>query len=224
MKLLLAAATDAEIRPALDRLQPGSDPNVPYITALGEVSVCITGVGLMAATFALTRALLQQPYDFVLQAGIAGAFDPKLPLGSLVTVNSELLGDLGAEDHDRFLDIYELGLAAPDAFPFRDRELVNPMAEIPLPCPLPQVRSLTVHTVSGHAPTIARRAECFGAAVETMEGAALHYVCLQLGIPFLQVRAISNYVTPRNREAWEIGKAVQALNLQLVDWLGPAGK
>jgi futalosine hydrolase len=52
-----------------------------------------------------------------------------------------------------------------------------------------------------------------------MEGAALHYVCLQMNRPFLQIRAISNYVTPRNRAAWKIGEAVMALNAQLIDWL-----
>lgn len=211
MKLLLAAATEAEIAPTLARLQP-----------TGNVRICITGVGLMAATFALTRALLQEQYDFVLQAGIAGAFDGTIPLGSLVVVESELLGDLGAEDHDRFIDIFELGFGSPNAFPFTAGRLVNPLDPMPFPCNLPRVSSLTVHTVSGHAPTIGRRAKQYGAAVESMEGAALHYVCLQLGVPFLQLRAISNYVTPRDRSAWQIAKAVAALNAQLMDWLVPA--
>ena len=51
-----------------------------------------------------------------------------------------------------------------------------------------------------------------------MEGAALHYVCLQMAQPFLQLRAISNYVMPRDRAAWKIGDAVTALNAQLIDW------
>lgn len=221
MKILLAAATEAEIAPTLAQLK-GPDGNTPpYPVPRGEVAVCITGVGLMAATFALTKALLQDRYDFVLQAGIGGAFDQQLPLGSLVVAAWEALGDLGAEDREAFIDIFELGFGAPDAFPFTAGQLVNPMNFLPFPCDLPRVGSLTVHTVSGHAPTIARRAARYGADIESMEGAALHYVCLQLGVPFLQLRAASNYVTPRDRSAWQIGKAVQALNAQLLAWLAP---
>jgi futalosine hydrolase len=52
-----------------------------------------------------------------------------------------------------------------------------------------------------------------------MEGAAFHYVCLQEGMPFAQVRSISNYVEPRNRSAWKIKEAVIALNEWVVAFL-----
>jgi futalosine hydrolase len=37
-----------------------------------------------------------------------------------------------------------------------------------------------------------------------MEGAAVFYVCQMEKIPFLQLRAISNRVEKRNRNAWNI--------------------
>ena len=52
--------------------------------------------------------------------------------------------------------------------------------------------------------------------IESMEGAALHYVCTLMKIPFLQLRAISNMVGERDKTKWEIQKAIDALNHSLV--------
>ena len=37
-----------------------------------------------------------------------------------------------------------------------------------------------------------------------MEGAAFMYACLIAGVPFAQVRAVSNRVERRNRAAWDL--------------------
>lgn len=218
MKLLLVAATSAEIQQCLDYLaqNPGS-------TGHWDVHVLISGVGLMATTFALTRRLTNEHFDFVLQAGIGGLFrDPSaaaVSLGDLVVIRSESLGDLGAEDHDNYLSIFDLGFLNREEAPFTNGQLVNPMQLIPFhPLP-PAIDSMTVHTVSGQQTTIDRRYNGHTLAAESMEGAALHYVCGMLDVPFLQLRAISNYVTPRDRSSWQIGKAVRALNEQLIAWL-----
>ena len=209
MKVLLAAATPQEIKPFLEKSKTHN-----------SWDVCITGVGLMAATFSLTKALLEKKYDFVLQAGVAGSFDPAYPPGALAVVQKEYLGDLGAEDHFVFKDIFELGLLGQDEMPFQKKALVNAMAGCPFQEMPPAVAAITVHTVSGHVPTIAARAEKFGAVLESMEGAALHYVCLKLGIPFLQLRAVSNFVEPRNRNNWQLPLAIKNLNEQLMKWHG----
>jgi futalosine hydrolase len=44
-----------------------------------------------------------------------------------------------------------------------------------------------------------------------MEGAAFMYACLISGVPFAQVRAVSNVVERRNRAAWRIEEAVANL-------------
>ena len=48
--------------------------------------------------------------------------------------------------------------------------------------------------------------------VESMEGAAFMYACLLRDLPFAQVRAVSNVVEPRNRDAWKMREAVTHLN------------
>lgn len=47
-------------------------------------------------------------------------------------------------------------------------------------------------------------AERFGALVESMEGAAAAHICALYGIPFLEIRGVSNLVEDRNRESWRI--------------------
>jgi futalosine hydrolase len=48
-----------------------------------------------------------------------------------------------------------------------------------------------------------------------MEGAALHYICLQQKIKFLQLRSISNTVGERDKQKWEMKKATTNLNMEL---------
>ena len=55
-----------------------------------------------------------------------------------------------------------------------------------------------------------------------MEGAALHYICLQDEISFVQIRTVSNYVGERDKTKWKIKEAFENLNdelLNLIDQL-----
>jgi futalosine hydrolase len=54
-----------------------------------------------------------------------------------------------------------------------------------------------------------------GADIESMEGAALHYVALLENIPFLQIRSLSNFAGERDKSKWEMNKAISCLNLEL---------
>jgi futalosine hydrolase len=44
-----------------------------------------------------------------------------------------------------------------------------------------------------------------------MEGAAVYFVCNEMNIPVIQIRAISNYIEPRNKSNWDIKKAIKSL-------------
>lgn len=216
MKLLLVAATEAEISPLLRHLEASWSTPVPGTFTRGNtrIRLCITGVGLMAATHALTRAATDD-FQLAIQAGIAGAFTRSLTPGDVVVVEREW-SDLGAEDHEAFIDVFELGFALPDAFPYSGGALVNGTLPDHFLPGLPRVSSLSVQTVSGRESTVQFRSSRWCCDIESMEGAAFHYVMLQAGIPFIQIRSISNYVEPRNRPSWKIGEAVRSLNDRLV--------
>jgi len=54
----------------------------------------------------------------------------------------------------------------------------------------------------------------------------MHYVCLREGIPFLQLRSVSNAVGVRDKAKWDIGTAITRLNerlIRIVENLGSAG-
>lgn len=230
MKILLAAATEREITPTLSWLREHMVETGENFFTIGDIStqICLTGVGIMAATESLTRALHSAHYHFALQAGVAGAFHRSISLGEVVRVDSEALADLGAEDRDgTLLDVYSLGLAGDNEAPFTDRRLrsirLEHAEEAALTLPdaswlsgLRHVAGITVQTVSGTANTIATRTARYNADVETMEGAPFHYCCLRAGVPFVQIRAISNYVEPRARDAWRMPEAIAALNTTLI--------
>jgi futalosine hydrolase len=48
----------------------------------------------------------------------------------------------------------------------------------------------------------------WGALAESMEGAAAAHVCALYGVPFLEVRAISNLVRDRDRDTWQLDRAI----------------
>lgn len=221
MNILLIAATEAEIAPLIEYMRAGKYEVAPHIFEVnGErIHICITGVGMVATTYALAKALSAgDTFHFALQAGIGGAFDRQIALGDVVFITADEFADLGAEDHDQYLDIYQMGLAGKNDFPFRDGKLYTPLAAVHQSIALPQVSALTVNMVTGNEASVARLMAKYGAAVESMEGAAFHYVCLQENIPFAQVRAISNYVEPRDKSKWKMKEAVIALNKWLISY------
>lgn len=211
MKLLLAAATELEIKTALNWLDEEKYP---------DVDVLVTGVGMMAAAWQLGRYFARNKPALAIQAGIAGSFRRSWPLGETVLVTRETLGDLGADDNGRFLDLFDLGFQEPGAPPFTNKELVNTLSLFPESLQsLPQATGVTVNTVSGSATAVARLQELYTPDVESMEGAAFHYACLQEQVPFLQLRSISNYVEPRDKSKWNISLALQNLNNTLLSLL-----
>ncbi len=206
MKLLIVAATEAEIMPFISQFPDRAD-------------ILITGVGAIATTYALTKKLSGRNYDLLIQAGIGGSFDQNIPLGAVVFVTADRYGDLGAEDHNDYIDIFDMGFVGKDDTPFVNGMLQTPMLDVHKNIHLLQVSGITVNTVSGNEQTITRR-KGYGCTVESMEGAAFHYVCLKEGVAFAQIRSISNYVTPRDKSQWKIKDAIINLNNWLINFTG----
>jgi futalosine hydrolase len=78
-----------------------------------------------------------------------------------------------------------------------------------------EVKAITVNRVNGRQEEIDEMNKQFHPDIETMEGAAFFASCMVHRVPCLQLRAISNRVEPRNREAWDISFALRQLHLAL---------
>ncbi len=212
MKILIISATTFEIQPTIDFFQENKEKiNV-------ALDFVVTGIGLVATTFHLMKALQGADFQMVINVGVAGAYDSKLNLGDVVNVVVEEFGDLGAEENDgSFINFYENGLIPSDDFPFMEGKMYNVFgSEFDF---LPQVKGLTVNKVHGFLPSIERTKQYFQADVESMEGAAIFYTCLQSNVNFLEIRAISNYVEARNRNNWQMPLAIANLNKVLIEML-----
>jgi futalosine hydrolase len=218
MRVLLVAATAYEIQGIYGYLQGTMQESAGLlVNDRLEIEVAITGVGLPQTSFALGTVLARSTFDFAIQAGVAGALDPELGLGEVVEVFSERFADLGVEERTGdFTSAHDLNLIPPDMMPFRHGQLWNhPEVERAF---LPKVHGISVNRVHGSARSIEQLRRLYpDAQVESMEGAAFFYACLVYGLNFLQLRAISNYVEPRNRESWQLQEAVTNLNATLID-------
>jgi len=215
MRILTVAATSVEVAPLIAQLRYSAErgPSVKAYAHPGhDVDVLVTGIGMVATAAWTCKILTQGSYDLVLNIGVCGSFDAAVRPATVVHVVSDCIAELGAEDGDRFLTAQELGLLADDDFPFAAGRLVNsaPPQNATLNA-LPAVAGITVNTVHGSERSIADVTRRFRPEVESMEGAGFMYACLIHGVVFAQIRAVSNVVEKRNREAWKITEAIASL-------------
>ncbi len=182
------------------------------------MDVLITGVGMMATTYSLTRAILNKRPDFIFQAGVAGCLDKTLPLTKIVLIEKENIGDLGVEENRSFKTLFDLALLDHNSFPWQNGKLVNNIDALKS-AGLTVVDGVTVNEISTNPERIAYYKNQLGSSVESMEGAALHYTALHEKIPFLQMRSLSNFAGERDKSKWEIKAAIDNLNQTILKYL-----
>jgi futalosine hydrolase len=166
--------------------------------------VVVGGVGPAAAAAATSASL--DGVELVLCAGIGGGFGRLTP-GDVAVAASIVFADLGAETADGFVPISELGLGG-------GRYDVTPKLAVEL-----ADRSgghlgtvLTVATVTGTQASADALVQRYPDAVaEGMEGAGVAAAAALHGLPFGEIRAVSNLVGPRERDAWQIPLALTSL-------------
>jgi futalosine hydrolase len=210
MKILIVAATWNEIKP-LEQYLLRKDEQKAF--SHHSIELLVTGPGSMLTGFRLGKMLPIDNWDLAINLGVCGSFNKDLIIGSTVNIIKDTLADLGAEDEYNFLNAFDLELLKADEFPFENGWIKSRHHEkLHVIASLAEVTGITVNTVSGNDFTIARRISQYHPDVESMEGAAFMYCCLKESIPFLQLRAISNYVEKRNKNNWNISLAIDNLN------------
>ncbi len=200
MNLLLVSATEFELK--------------PFLQGNEKVDVLITGVGIPNTIYHLTKKLAKKNYDLVIQAGIAGTFNEQILKGSVVMVKQDTFGDVGMEEKENFSTLFEAGFAQANDFPFRNGWLLNENKYLSHQS-LPIVNSITVNKITDDEKLIKRMVEKFRPDIESMEGAAFHFVCLHQKVNFLQLRSISNVVGDRDKRNWQMKDAVENLSIEL---------
>ena len=182
MKILLVSATHEEILKDL----------FPHQTIL------ITQIGMVNTTFALTKELMQNQYDFAINMGIAGSFKNDLIIGDTVEVVEDIISEIGYQEQNKIKDFKHFNL--------KKKFKNNPKTE------LKKVKSITVNTVHGEEDSISEIINRVNPDIESMEGAAFFMVCQKFKLPCLQIRTISNKIENRNKQNWKIELAIDNLN------------
>ena len=221
MNILIVSATVYEISDLIKLLDFKQKTSNFYEkkSADKNIDLIISGIGLTFTAYSVSKAVFSKKYDLVINSGIAGSFTQNLQLGEVVQVVSDQFADLGIEDKEKFIDIFEAGFVQPDKFPFNNGKLKPPVLKISTSDKLKKVESISVNTVSGNKKEIEKLQKKYAPDTETMEGAAVFYVCMQENIPVIQIRGISNYVENRDKSKWNIPLAVKNLNGFLIKML-----
>ncbi|MFM6954352.1 MAG: futalosine hydrolase [Sphingobacteriaceae bacterium] len=208
MKILLVAATSAEIAPLLTKYLAGPETS-SFSLGAHQVNVLITGVGMVSTAFSLGQELAQNSYDLAINGGIAGSFDRHIPLGKVLHITDDTLAELGAEEEQGFISIDALGFGS------QHTQAIAPATPLPFLGGVQKATAITVNKAHGTSASITAIAKTHPVQVESMEGAAFFYACAQVKLPSIQLRAISNWIEPRNRDAWNIPLAIANLNQTL---------
>jgi futalosine hydrolase len=202
MQILVVSATNFEIAPFLSQ-----NPSADFL---------ITGVGVPACIYQLFAELQKKRYDLVIQAGIGGSFGNLVPLGQTVTVERDVFADLGAIANNQLSSLFDMGFADRNQWPFREGWLVND-SPILGATSLQKVPGATVNTISDRKDVADLYAQHYNPAMESMEGAAFHYVCLMQKTNFIQLRAASNTVGERDKSKWKMREAIEHLNQSVAE-------
>jgi futalosine hydrolase len=201
MNLLVVTAVEAEAK----AVRAGADHDLVMVEPVG------VGPAAAAAGTARLLALAEaagRPFRAILSAGIAGGFAGRAGIGATVIGVRSIAADLGAESADGFLPIERLGFGS--SVRAADNGLVERLTAA-----LPHAVTgdvLTLATVTGTAGTAARLADAHPAAVaEAMEGFGVACAAAAAGVPFVELRTVSNVIGPRDRSAWRLADAFAAL-------------
>lgn len=211
LKVLICAATPLELRGWMFDGQDVARPCSVLDVGLSHVDISLMAMGVGVASTVMRLTQHAARFDLVLNVGLAGAYGQKLAVGQVVRVAHDVFADYGIDQRGTFVPLHRSGIAAHAPQPM-DCACVEGMH-------LPAVRAITLGTCSGSKALIERNISLWNPDIETMEGAAVPFVCQQLGVQFVCLRAISNRVEPRNVEAWNIDLALSNLYRETVGLL-----
>jgi futalosine hydrolase len=197
--------------------------------------ICLahSGIGKAAAATAATTLLLTCSPRALCLFGCGGAYPSSgLSIGDLALADLEIFGDEGVETTDGFRTLVEMDLAMRhsadgpyfNAWPTDDR--LTTWAEETLQGLLSPRRKrlakgpfITVSTCTGTAARARELSARTRVICENMEGAAVALACRQVGIPFLELRGISNIVEKRDTTKWNLAAGMSTAQKALLDLL-----
>ncbi len=189
------------------------------------ILLCVGGMGKVNAAHAATLLLTRFTAKALLIFGIGGAYPSSgAQVGDVALAKEEIAGDEGVLTNDGFKDTEYIGIPLlktassiiystyPAAEPLVKRSLKSLLAQPTGDKNTVHVGScVTLSTCTGTAARARELEERHHGLCENMEGAAAAQVAELHGVPWLEVRGISNMVEDRDLTKWDIPRAAQAV-------------
>ena len=217
MRILVTAAEEQELRRAeraFDMVKKSKDVKA-------QVEFRLTGIGAVQACHCVTREVVAaaasgEPYNLVVNLGIAGSYDLKaFPIGSAAVISREHFADLGFGSEEGFSDLFQYGILEKDDFPYTKGALARQLL------PYPHIEKVlekygagagaTVQCVTGTQARCNEIVAMYNPQIESMEGAGVYYAALMEKVPFFELRTVSNAVGERDTSKWESKAALDTL-------------
>ncbi|WP_319583191.1 futalosine hydrolase [uncultured Pseudodesulfovibrio sp.] len=223
--LLVLTATTNEMRAAFPAAPPvAQGGTVEYTVGERTVLLGVTGVGLLNTALCagqwLGRPEADGTVDGVVNLGIAGAYDlVETPMCSTCFAWQETWPEYGLLDELGAADPKGLGFAQAEAgggkiwnrlklSPVRDADAMG----LSLGGSWLRATGVTVSGVTGTPERAGWLKIACNGQMENMEGFAAAYAATLRGLPFLEVRTISNVVGSREPGDWNLKGALRSLH------------
>jgi len=168
---------------------------------ISDLSILITGVGMVNTAINLTKVLNNNDYDLVINMGVAGCFSDEIKIGDVVEVVEDCFSEIGFEDGESFSEFSDLDIKT--KYKVEGKTILR------------KVKGITVNTVNGHENSIHNIVERLHPDIESMEGSSVFKVCEEMRVSCIQIRSISNKVEKRNKENWDLDLAISNLNIEV---------
>ena len=121
MRIIISAATNGEWMPLFQKINPKFvTPNKKFSVGFHE-----SGVGMLASSVSLMKMVVQETPSLIIQMGIAGSLDAKIPLGKVFVIKDDLVGDIGVTENKQWKDLFDLKLDGANDAPFEKKSLHN---------------------------------------------------------------------------------------------------
>ncbi len=213
MRVIITAATNLELDGCAKKASQ------VFKKSKLKISFHATGIGMLASGVKLTQLAATHKPELIIQMGIAGSYSKKEPLGKVMIIASESIADLGVRENDTFKDLFETGLQKENEVPFKKRKLINQGVKKVNLLKTNTAAAVTINEITTSVKRIKEIIAAQNPVLESMEGAALHYVGGLTKTPFIQIRAISNYVGERNKAKWKIKESIEQLEAYVITYL-----
>ena len=182
-----------------------------------DIVYVVSGIGKTNAAHAATALIHYYSPALVVNFGIGGAYPSSgLQTGDIAVASKEVYADEGVLLQSGFHDLKLINIPLLkigrrqyfNEFPL-DTGLLKAMMKAATQAGFRAAGGIfaTVSTCTGTKKRAGELSKRFGAVCENMEGAAIAHTCLIYGIPFVEVRGISNVVQEREMSKWTIRSA-----------------